>query len=191
VQRIFVPVPGPTAGLTPGIVPGACAAKPFTLTVRGTAVKSTLFTIDGKTVKKVGRNNAPTLTIDPAKIAFGTHRVRAVVSFRAKGVRPKTLNLIFRRCGAEIPTNAQFGKCVRLRITNDRPGKVFVALFSGPKSIRNYGGHVFNFTAAGSRVVCLKVPLRATAFRPGTTRFFTVAVKFPSGRNFIQRIRIS
>jgi hypothetical protein len=191
IQRIFVPVPGPTAGLTPGIVPGACAAKPFTLQVRGTAVKSTVFSIDGKTVAKVGRNNNPKITISPAKIAFGTHKIRAVVTFRAKGVKPKTLNLIFRRCGAEIPTNAQFGKCIQLRITNDRPGKVFVALYSGPKSIRNYGGHVYNFTSAGSRVVCLKVPLRAKSFKPGTTRFFTVAVKFPNGKNFVRRIRIA
>jgi hypothetical protein len=191
VQRIFVPVPGPTAGLIPGIVPGACAAKPFTFQVRGTGVKSTLFTLDGKTVAKIGRNNNPKITINPGKIGFGTHKVRAVVTFSARNVKPKTLNVIFRRCGAEIPTNAQFGKCVKLRITNDRPGKVFVALFSGPKSIRNYGGHVYNFTAAGSRVVCLRVPLRASAFRPGTTRTFTVAVKFPNGKNFIQRIRIS
>jgi hypothetical protein len=191
IQRIFVPVPGPTAGLTPGIVPGACASKPFTLGVNGVAVKSTVFTIDGKTYAKIGRNNHPKITINPEKIGFGTHKIKAVVSFSAKGVRPKTLNLIFRRCGAEIPTNAQFGKCVQIRITNDRPGKVFVALFSGPKSIRTLGGHLYNFTAPGSRVVCLKVPLRAATFKPGTTRTFTVAVKFPNGKNFIKRVRIA
>jgi hypothetical protein len=191
IQRIFVPVPGPTAGLTSGIVAGACTSKPFSVGIKGAAVKSTVFSVDGKTVAKIGRNNNPKVTINPAKIGFGTHKIRAVVSFAAKGVKPKTLNLIFRNCGVDIPTNAQFGKCVSLRITNDRPGKVFVALYSGPKSIRTVGGHLYNFTSPGTRVVCLKVPLRAATFKPGTTRTFTVAVKFPNGKNFVRRIRIS
>jgi hypothetical protein len=191
IQKIFVPITGPTAGITSSINPGACATKPFTVGIKGTGVKSTTFTVDGKTVAKLGRNNNPKVTINPAKIAFGTHKVRAVVTFVAKTVRPKTLNLIFNRCGAVIPTNAQFGKCIQLRLTNVKPGKVFVALFSGPDSIRNYGGHVYTFTSPGTRVVCLKVPLRSRAFKPGTTRTFTVAVKFPNGTNFVRRIRIS
>jgi len=191
IQRIFVPTPGPTAGLISGITPGACTSKPFSVGVKGAAIKSSVFTVDGKTVAKLGRNNNPTISINPAKVGFGTHKVKAVVTFTSKRIRPKTLNLIFRNCGAEIPTNAQFGKCVQLRITNDRPGKVFVALFSGPASIRTVGGHLYNFTAPGTRNVCLRVPLKAATFKPGTTRTFTVAVKFPNGKNFIKRIRIS
>jgi hypothetical protein len=35
------------------------------------------------------------------------------------------------------------------------------------------------------------VPLKAATFKPGTTRTFTIAVKFPNGKNFIKRIRIA
>jgi hypothetical protein len=191
VTTIRVPVPsGSIAGISPGIVPGACATKPFTVTVRGRGIARTVFSVDGKTVAAVGKNNSPSFVLDPAKVGIGLHKVRAVTTFLDTKVRPKTLNFVFGRCGAVIPSTAQFGKCANIRITNTRPGKVFVALRSGPKSVRLFGGHLFNFTAPGTRVVCIKIPLRAKNATLGTTRNFTVAVKI-GGRNFIRTIRVS
>jgi hypothetical protein len=191
VTTIRVPVPsGSIAGLSPGIVPGACASKPFTVTVRGRGIARTVFSVDGKTVAAVGKNNTPSFQIDPAKVAIGLHKVRALVTYLDKNVRPKTLNFVFGRCGAVIPSTAQFGKCANVRITNTSPGKVFVALRSGPASVRLFGGHLYNFTSPGTRVVCIKIPLRAKNATLGTTRKFTVAVKV-GGRNFIRTIRVS
>jgi hypothetical protein len=191
VTTIRVPVPsGSVAGLSPGIVPGACAIKPFIVTVRGRGIARTVFSIDGKAVKTVGRTNTPSVALDPARVAIGLHRVRARVTYLDQTVRPKTLSFVFGRCGAVIPTTAQFGKCANVRITNTRPGKVFVALRSGPRSIRLFGGHLYNFTTPGTRVVCIRIPLRARNATLGTTRTFTVAVKV-GGRNFIRTIRVS
>jgi hypothetical protein len=191
VTTITVPVPsGSIAGISPGIVPGACATKPFNVTVRGRGIARTVFSVDGKTVAAVGKNNSPSFSLDPAKVAVGLHRVRAVVSFLDKSVRAKTLSFVFGRCGAVIPSTAQFGKCANVRITNSRPGKVYVGLFSGPRSIRNFGGHLYTFTKAGTRVVCLKVPLKARGAAVRTTRTFTVGVKV-GGKNFFRTIRVS
>jgi hypothetical protein len=191
VTTIKVPVPsGSIAGIAPGIVPGACATKPFIVTVRGRGMARTVFSIDGKTVKTVGRTNAPSVAIDPATVAIGIHRVRARVTYLDRKVRPKTLSFVFGRCGAQIPTTAQFGKCANIRITNTRPGKVYVGLFSGPRSIRNFGGHLYTFTKPGTRVVCLKVPLRARGATVRSTRTFTVGVKI-GGKNFFRTIRVS
>ena len=191
VTTIRVPVPsGSIAGISPGIVPGACATKPFTVTVRGRGIARTVFSIDGKVVAAVGKNDAPTFQLDPARVAIGLHRVTALVTYLDRNVKPKTLRFVFGRCGLVAPTTAQFGKCANVRITNTRPGKVFVALFSGPKSVRVFGGHLYNFTRPGTRVVCIKIPLRARGASLGTTRKFTVAVKV-GGKNFIRIIRVS
>jgi hypothetical protein len=191
VTTIQVPIPaGSIAGISPGIVPGACATKPFTVTVRGRGIARTVFSVDGKLAAAVGKNNAPTFTLDPVKVAVGLHRVSALVSYLDRNVKPKTLSFVFGRCGLVAPTTAQFGKCANIRITNTRPGKVFVALFSGPKSVRVFGGHLYNFTKPGTRVVCIKIPLRARGASLGTTRRFTVAVKV-GGKNFIRTIRVS
>jgi hypothetical protein len=191
VTTIRVPVPsGSIAGISPGIVPGACATKPFIVTVRGRGIARTVFSIDGKAVKTVGRTNTPSVAIDPATVAIGLHKVRAVTTFLNTKVKPKTLNFVFGRCGAVIPSTAQFGKCANIRVTNTRAGKVFVKLTSGPRSVRLFGGHLFNFTAPGTRVVCIKIPLRAKNATLGTTRNFTVAVKV-GGKNFIRTIRVS
>ena len=191
VTTIKVPVPlGSIAGISPGIVPGACAQRPFTVTVRGRGIARTVFSVDGKTVAAVGKNNAPSFTLDPAKVAIGLHKVRAVSTFLDKNVKPKTMNFVFGRCGAIIPSTAQFGKCANIRVTNTTPGTVFVKLTSGPKSVRLFGGHLFHFTKPGTRVVCFKIPLRARNATVGTTRKFTVAVKV-GGKAFIRTIRIS
>jgi len=191
VTVIKVPVPsGSIAGLSPGIVPGACATKPFIVTVRGRGIARTVFTVDGKVVKRVGRTNTPSVALDPAKVVIGLHRVRAVTTFLNKKVKPKALNFVFGRCGAEIPSIAQFGKCANIRITNSQPGKVFVKLTSGPRSVRLFGGHLYNFTTPGTRVVCIKIPQRARNATVGTTRSFTVAVKV-GGKSFIRTIRVS
>jgi hypothetical protein len=191
VTTITVPVPsGSIAGISPGIVPGACATKPFTVTVRGRGIARTVFSVDGKTVAAVGKSNTPSFQLDPAKVAIGLHKVRAVATFTDKNVKPKVLNFVFGRCGAVIPSTAQFGKCANIRVTNTSPGTVFVKLTSGPKSVRLFGGHLYHFTKPGTRVVCFKIPLRARNATVGTTRRFTVAVKV-GGKNFIRTLRVS
>src|SRR5205085_9522366 len=91
VTTITVPVPsGSIAGISPGIVPGACATKPFTVTVRGRGIARTVFSIDGKTVAVVGKNNTPSFQLNPAQVAIGLHKVRAVSTFLDKNVKPKT-----------------------------------------------------------------------------------------------------
>jgi hypothetical protein len=56
--------------------------------------------------------------------------------------------------------------------------------------VRTFGGHLYNFTKPGTRVVCIRIPLRAKGASLGTTRKFTVAVKV-GGKNFIRTIRVS
>jgi hypothetical protein len=191
VTVIKVPVPsGSIAGISPGITPGACATKPFIVTVRGRGIARTVFSVDGKIVKRVGKTDTPRLALNPATVAIGLHRVKALVSYTNTKIRPKTLSFVFGRCGAEIPTTAQFGKCVNVRITNTRPGKVFVGVFSGPKSVRVFGGHLYTFTAAGTRIVCLKIPLKARSAHLRTTRTFTVAIRV-GGTRSVRTIRVS
>jgi hypothetical protein len=56
------------------------------------------------------------------------------------------------------------GKCVPVRVQAQEPSRVYVAIFSGPKSERRFGATVVRFKTAGARKVCVKVPLRAHTF---------------------------
>ena len=60
--------------------------------------------------------------------------------------------------------NLKKTKCVRVRVTVTEPARVLVAIFSGRKSIRLFGQKVVPFTAAGTKVVCVRVPFRAKTF---------------------------
>ncbi len=68
-------------------------------------------------------------------------------------------------------------KCVNVRVTVTEPARVLVAIFSGAKSIRVFGQKVVKFTAAGSRVVCVKVPFRAKTFNVRTPAKIAIAVR--------------
>lgn len=55
-------------------------------------------------------------------------------------------------------------KCVNVRVATTRPAVIRVAIFSGRKSIRVFGATIVRFTKPGSRIVCIRVPLRAKTF---------------------------
>jgi hypothetical protein len=55
-------------------------------------------------------------------------------------------------------------KCVKVRVQSTRPARVGVAIFSGIRSIRVFGRAEVVFRAAGKRVVCVRVPLKAHTF---------------------------
>ena len=193
-QTIFVSVPGFTAGFNTGgqVIAGACAQRRFTFNVRGRGLASTTYFLDGRRVKKVGRNVSSSITVDPSKLSPGAHRIRAVTTFLGGRVKPKTLNLSFLNCGGSgisilSPTN--FGRCANLRVTSSRAGTVFVGLYSGRQSIRAFAQALVTFRAPGSKRCGLPIPNRARTFIPRTTRRFATLTKLTNP--FISRIRVS
>jgi hypothetical protein len=68
-------------------------------------------------------------------------------------------------------------KCVNVRVTVTEPARVLVAIFSGSKSIRVFGQKVVKFAAAGSKVVCVRVPFRAKTFNVRTPARIAIAVR--------------
>lgn len=193
-QTIVIPVPGFTAAFNTGgvVTAGACAQKRFVFNVKGRGIASTTYFLDGKRIKRVGRNASSGLPVNPSALSPGALRIRAVVTFVGGKVKPKTLNLRFLNCGGQgisILTPANFNRCANLRVTSRRAGKVFVGLYSGKKTIRAFAQALVTFTRPGSKRFCLPVPPRATTFIPRTTRRFATLTKI-GGRNFISRVRI-
>jgi hypothetical protein len=193
-KTIFVTVPGSVAGLnTGGLIPGSCLTKEKEIRVRGRGIRQVQFFLDGKRVKTVNRSQDSRYKLDPDKLALGPHRLRAVVVYQNRAIKNKTLNLAFQRCGpsgVDVPLTAQFGKCVNMRITAVRPGKVFVALYSGRDSVRAFGQKLITFTAPGTKTICLRVPNRAKNFNPRTTRLFATAVVRINGKVTTRVIQI-
>lgn len=68
-------------------------------------------------------------------------------------------------------------KCVNVRVTATRPSRVLVAIFSGTKSIRVFGQAIVRFPAPGTKVVCVRVPLRAKTFDVRTPAKIAIAVR--------------
>lgn len=68
-------------------------------------------------------------------------------------------------------------KCVNLRVTLTEPARVLVAIFSGTKSIRVFGRKVVKLRAAGSKVVCVRVPYRERTFNVRTPAKIAIAVR--------------
>lgn len=68
-------------------------------------------------------------------------------------------------------------KCVNVRVTARAPARVQVSIFSGTKSIRLFGQKRVVFRAPGSRIVCIRVPLRAKTFDVRTPTRIAVATK--------------
>jgi hypothetical protein len=68
-------------------------------------------------------------------------------------------------------------KCILTRVQSTTPARVYVAIFSGPRSERRFGATVVRFTAPGKRQVCVKVPFNARTFNIRQAFRFAIAVK--------------
>jgi hypothetical protein len=68
-------------------------------------------------------------------------------------------------------------KCILTRVQSSKPARVFVAIFSGPRSERQFGATVVRFTTPGKRQVCVKVPFNARTFNIRQAFRFAIAVK--------------
>lgn len=68
-------------------------------------------------------------------------------------------------------------KCVNVRVAARGPSRVVVSIFSGTKSIRLFGQRRVTFTAAGTKVVCVRVPYNARTFDVRTPFRIGVAAK--------------
>ena len=68
-------------------------------------------------------------------------------------------------------------KCVRVSVSAAAPARVRVAIYSGRRSARRFGQTVVRFAKAGSRTVCVRVPLRAHTFNVRTPARIAIAVR--------------
>jgi hypothetical protein len=68
-------------------------------------------------------------------------------------------------------------KCVRVRVTVTQPARVLVAIFSGRRSIRVFGQRIVPFRAPGTKVACVRVPVRAHTFDVRTPARIAIAVR--------------
>lgn len=68
-------------------------------------------------------------------------------------------------------------KCVYVRVRATAASRVQVSIFSGTRSIRLFGQARVVFRAAGTKVVCVRVPLRAKTFDVRTPTRIAVATK--------------
>jgi hypothetical protein len=66
---------------------------------------------------------------------------------------------------------------VGVREAVTQPARVLVAIFSGRRSIRVFGQKVVPFRAAGTRVTCVRVPVRAHTFDVRTPARIAIAVR--------------
>lgn len=105
-----------------------------------------------------------TLVQDPSQVIDNPRTIR---NGPATVVAPKGVLL----------TKLKRTKCVNVRVTVTEPARVLVAIFSGRKSIRVFGQKIVAFPAAGSKVVCVRVPFRAKTFNVRTPAKIAVAVR--------------
>jgi hypothetical protein len=193
-QTIFLPSPYVAGINTGGFVPGACVSEPKTIRVRGRGIKQVQFSLDGKRVKTVNGSQDSSYTIDPDTLSVGSHRLKAVVIYQRRVIKNKTLSLSFRRCapsGVDVPLTANFGKCVVVKVTASRAGKVFVGVYSGKQSRRAFGQKLLTFTAPGTKSICMPVPNRARNFDPRTTRAFATAVVRINGKIVTRKLQVA
>jgi hypothetical protein len=88
--------------------PSGCVKRAFRARVRGRAIASVTFFVDGDRAKRVRAGRAFMLRVEPSRYGFGRHRVTAIVRFRAESAtRARTLRLTFRRC-AQRPVAPRF-----------------------------------------------------------------------------------
>jgi len=87
---------------------GCVAGRSATARVSGAHIRKVTFYVNGRRVKTLSRANsgaAYQLTLATASLAYGPHRVRAVVVFASDAVpRTRALSLQFSRCRARVVT---------------------------------------------------------------------------------------
>jgi hypothetical protein len=88
--------------------PSGCVVRPFKARVSGRRIARVTFWLDGRQVERIVAKRGQTtfaLTVDPRKIGFGVHRVRARVVFAsASRTAPRTMRLSFQRCARRAGT---------------------------------------------------------------------------------------
>ncbi len=109
---VVVPPPPPpaaaaaAAGAQPGSVrmrgPKPCEGAPFRVSVSGKQIAKVVFTLDNRviaTLRRPNRGKFYSVTINPRRLARGTHRVQARTTFRPSSkTRAKTLRAAFSLC---------------------------------------------------------------------------------------------
>jgi hypothetical protein len=140
---------------TPAATPGAVTALPRGGDLLVAAVAGT-----GAT------RNALWATVSPEVLIANPQTIRSGL---ATVVAPRRVSIRALR--------ASRTKCVHVRVRARGPARVQVSIFSGTRSIRLFGQRRVVFRAAGSRVVCVRVPLRAKTFDVRTPTRIAVATK--------------
>jgi hypothetical protein len=93
--------------------PSGCATRPFTIRIRGRAIRQVVVSVGGRRIRTLRARSAQSgdqvlsVRIDPRDLRAGrVHRVTARVTFTtASGTRARTLRLAFQRCrAAQRPT---------------------------------------------------------------------------------------
>jgi hypothetical protein len=79
--------------------PSGCAGRTVKATVSGRAIKSVVFALDGKRVKRT--SGAGSYSVRSATLSAGIHRIKAKVTFKAARMRSRTHVLTFHRCAAK------------------------------------------------------------------------------------------
>ena len=118
----------------------ACAVKPFKAYVRLAGVRRVTFMVDGRRVRTVRRADARGQfvgLITPSKLAPGPHALTAVVTFRAKNRKARTLRLRFRRCDECLSRRA-----FRIRVDRAAKGEraVSAKVFLNGRPVRTIRG---------------------------------------------------
>jgi uncharacterized repeat protein (TIGR01451 family) len=102
----------PGGGVLPGEIvsgrarlrgPSGCVRKAFRASVRGRAIATVRFYVDGRLVKKfTGTRSRYSIKVRPRGLGLGRHRIVARVTFAASSkTSPRTLRLTFRRCAKQ------------------------------------------------------------------------------------------
>ncbi len=88
--------------------PGGCARTAFKTTVTGRRIQQVTFHLDGRQLTRIDAKRGQrsfALRINPRKLGFGVHRVRARVVFAAESrTATRTLRLSFQRCTRQAGT---------------------------------------------------------------------------------------
>ncbi len=103
---VVVPPPPAAAAAQPGSVrmrgPKPCEGAPFRVSVSGKQIAKVVFTLDNRviaTLRRPNRGKFYSVTINPRRLARGTHRVQARTTFRPSSkTRAKTLRAAFSLC---------------------------------------------------------------------------------------------
>ena len=86
-----------------------CLLRPVNARVRGTLVRTVVFTLDGRVIERVSRPDADGVygvTVERATLPPGKHILRAKVMFvRRADRRPEVLRLAIRRCPERLAPN--------------------------------------------------------------------------------------